>query len=82
LHVEEIHDFCSSQNIIRAIKSRKMRWAGHVAPMMKSAYRVLVRKRDKKPLVIYIDVNVRLILKDVSTKGDGNELDLFTSGYN
>jgi len=50
--------------------------------MMKSAYRVLVRKRDKKPLVIYIDVNVRLILKDVSTKGDGNELDLFTSGYN
>jgi hypothetical protein len=41
-----------------------------------------VRKRDNKPLVIYIGVNVRLILKDVLKKGDGNEMDLFASGYN
>ena len=62
MHNEEINDFFSSQNIIRAIKSRKMRWAGHVARMMKkSACRVLVRKRDNKPLVIHINVNVRLI---------------------
>jgi hypothetical protein len=60
-----------------------MRWAGHVARVMKkSAYRILVRKRDNKPLVIFINVNVRLILKDVLKKGDGNELDLFSSGYN
>jgi hypothetical protein len=30
---EELHILCSSQNIIRQIKSRRMRWAGHVACM-------------------------------------------------
>jgi hypothetical protein len=29
LHKEELRDFYSSQSIIRIIKSRKMRWAGH-----------------------------------------------------
>jgi hypothetical protein len=33
LHNEELHDLYSSPNIIRIIKSRKMRWAGHVARM-------------------------------------------------
>jgi hypothetical protein len=28
LHIEEIHNFCSSPSIIRMIKSRRMRWAG------------------------------------------------------
>jgi hypothetical protein len=46
-----------------------MRWAGHVARMMKKREcRVLVRKHDKKPLLIYVDVNVRLILKCVLKK--------------
>jgi hypothetical protein len=31
LHIEELNDLYSSPNIIRVIKSRKMRWAGHVA---------------------------------------------------
>jgi len=31
LHSEELHDMCSSPNIIRVIKSRRMRWVGHVA---------------------------------------------------
>jgi hypothetical protein len=31
LHNEELHNFYSSQNIIGMIKSRMMRWAGHVA---------------------------------------------------
>jgi hypothetical protein len=31
LHSEEIHNLYSSPNIIRQIKSRRMRWAGHVA---------------------------------------------------
>jgi hypothetical protein len=33
LHSEELHILYSSQNIIRQIKSRRMRWAGHVARM-------------------------------------------------
>jgi hypothetical protein len=31
LHNEELRDFYSSPSIIRTIKSRRMRWAGHVA---------------------------------------------------
>jgi hypothetical protein len=31
LHNEELHDLYSSPNIVRAIKLRRMRWAGHVA---------------------------------------------------
>jgi hypothetical protein len=40
LHNEEVHDFYSSPNIIRIIKSRRMRWVGHVAQMgeMRNAY--------------------------------------------
>jgi hypothetical protein len=33
LHTEELHNLYSSPNIIRMIKSRRMRWAGHVARM-------------------------------------------------
>jgi hypothetical protein len=33
LHNEELHNLYSSPNIIRQIRSRKMRWAGHVARM-------------------------------------------------
>ena len=33
LHNEELNDLYSSPNIVRAIKSRRMRWAGHVARM-------------------------------------------------
>jgi hypothetical protein len=35
LHKEELNDLYSSPNIIRVIKSRRMRWAGHVARMGK-----------------------------------------------
>jgi hypothetical protein len=33
LHNDEIHNLYSSPNIVRVIKSRRMRWAGHVARM-------------------------------------------------
>jgi hypothetical protein len=33
LHNEELHNLYSSPSIIRMIKSRRMRWAGHVAQM-------------------------------------------------
>jgi hypothetical protein len=49
LHNEELHDLYSSQSIIRIIKSRRMRWAGHVARMgeRRNAYRLLVGKKER-----------------------------------
>jgi hypothetical protein len=48
LHNEELHNLYSSPNIIRMIKSRMMRWAGHVARKEKKrkAYRILVGKPE------------------------------------
>jgi hypothetical protein len=53
LHNDELHDLYSSSNIVRVIKSRRMRWAGHVARMGegRGVYRVLVgRPEAKRPL--------------------------------
>ena len=48
LHNEELNVLYSSPNIVRVIKRRRMRWAGHVACMGEriSVYRVLVGKRE------------------------------------
>ena len=35
LHNEELNDLYSSRNIVRVIKSRRMRWAGHVVRMVR-----------------------------------------------
>ena len=53
LHNAELHALYSSPNTIRSLKSRRQRWAGHVARMEQSrnAYRVLVGKPEsKRPL--------------------------------
>jgi hypothetical protein len=53
LHNDEPHSLYSSPNIVRVIKSRKMRWAGHVARIGegRGVYRVSVgRPEGKKPL--------------------------------
>jgi hypothetical protein len=53
LHNEELRDLYSSPSIIRIIKTRRMRWAGHVARMgeKRNAYRLLVGKPEgKRPL--------------------------------
>jgi hypothetical protein len=53
LHNGELHNLCSSPDIIRQIKSRRMRWVGHVARMGegRKVYRVLVGKPEgKRPL--------------------------------
>jgi hypothetical protein len=53
VHNDVLHDMYSSPNIVRVIKSRRMRWAGHVARMGegRGAYRVLVgRPESKRPL--------------------------------
>jgi hypothetical protein len=50
LHNEELHNLYSSQSIIRIIKSRRMRWAGHVARMgeKRNVYKLLVGKPERK----------------------------------
>jgi hypothetical protein len=50
LHNEELNDLYSPPNIIWVIKSRRMRWAGHVAHMgeRRSVYRVLEGKPEGK----------------------------------
>jgi hypothetical protein len=53
LHNDELHSLYSSPNNVRVIKSRSMRWAGHVARMGegKNIYRILVgRPEGKRPL--------------------------------
>ena len=53
LHNEELNDLYSSPNIVRVIKSRRMRWAGHVARIgeERGVYSVLVEKPEgSRPL--------------------------------
>jgi len=53
LHSEELNDLYCLPNIVRVIKSCRMRWAGHVARMSerKGIYIVLVRKPEGKRLL-------------------------------
>jgi hypothetical protein len=71
LHNEELHDLYSSPSIIRIIKSRRIRWAGHVARMGEktNAYRLLVGKPEGKrplerPRCRWVD-NIRMDLGEV-----------------
>jgi hypothetical protein len=53
VHNEELHNFYASPNVIRLIKSRKMRWMGHVACLgqMRNSYNILVGTPEgKRPL--------------------------------
>jgi hypothetical protein len=53
LHIEELNDLYSLPNIVRVVKSRRMRWAGHLARMGedRDVHRVLVGKpKGKRPL--------------------------------
>jgi hypothetical protein len=53
LHIKELYALYSSPNIIRVIKSRRLRWAGHVACVGESrgAYRVLVENPEGRRLL-------------------------------
>jgi hypothetical protein len=53
LHNEELHGLYSSPSIVRVIKARRMRWAGHVARIeeVRGAYKILVgRFEGRRPL--------------------------------
>jgi hypothetical protein len=55
LHNEELRDLYSSPSIIRIIKSRRMRWAGHVTRMeeKRNTYRLVVGKPEGKSWLTY-----------------------------
>jgi hypothetical protein len=53
MHNEKLHNLYSSPSTIRMMKSRRMRWAGHVGRMgdNRNAYRIFVGKHEsKRPL--------------------------------
>jgi hypothetical protein len=75
LHNEELHNLYSSPNINRVIKSRRMRWAGHVARMGETriAYRILVEKPEGKrpperPTCMWVD-NIKIELREIGWDG-------------
>jgi len=71
LHNEELNDLYSSSNIVRVIKSRRMRWMGHKASMRGEAYTGFwcgnLRERDHlgEP-----DIDGRIILRWIFRKWD------------
>jgi hypothetical protein len=72
---EELHRLYSAPSIIRMIKSRRMRWAGHVARMeeKRNAYRMLMGKPEGERLLgrprrRWVD-NIRMDLGEIG--GDG-----------
>jgi hypothetical protein len=72
---EELHKLYSSPSIIRIIKSRRMRWAGHVARMgeNRNAYRILVGiPEGKRPLGRprrrWVD-NIKMDLREIGWDG-------------
>ena len=78
--VEELHSLHRSPNIVRAIKSRRLRWAGHVARMeeVRSAFKLLTGKPTGKrdlgrPWRRWGD-NIRMDLEEISINA-GNWVD-------
>jgi hypothetical protein len=63
LYNDELHNLYSSANISRTTKSRRIRWAGYVAYMGTSAYRILVGKQEGKRQLGRLKLRWRLILK-------------------
>ena len=71
MHNDELNDLYSSPNIVRVIKSRRMRWAGHVARMgeERGVHRVLLgktegRRPQERPRDRWVD-NIRMDLQEV-----------------
>jgi hypothetical protein len=75
LHNEEIHYLYCSPNIIKMIKSRRIRWTGHVARMgeRRNTYRILVGKPEGKrplgrPRRRWVD-NIKMVLREIEWYG-------------
>jgi hypothetical protein len=78
LHNEEDHNLCPSPDIIRQIKLRRMRWAGHMACMgeERKVYKVLVGKPEGKRLLRRLrhgwDDGIRVDLGEIGWGGVWN----------
>jgi hypothetical protein len=70
LHNDELHSLYFSPNIVRAIKSRRMRWTGHVACMGegRGVYRVLVGRPEWRHRRRWED-NIKLDLREIEIDG-------------
>jgi hypothetical protein len=75
LHNDEIHSLYSSLNIVRVIKSRRMRWAGHAARMVegRGVYKILVGRPEGKRLLgrprRRWEDNIKMDLKETGIDG-------------
>ena len=69
LHNEELNNLYSSPNIVRVIKSRRMRWAGHVVSTRGGKGCVLGKLEGKRPLG-RPSLDGRMILRWISRKWD------------
>jgi len=80
LHNEELRDLYSLPNILRVVKSRRMRWEGHVERMgeERDLHRFVVGKPEgKRPLGrprFRWEDNIKMDLREVGGGGDGMEL--------
>jgi hypothetical protein len=85
LHNEELHNLYSSPDIIRQVKTKRMRWVGHVARMgeERKVYKVLVGKPEgKRPLGRSRrrwEDGIRMDLREIGLGGRGG-LDSTVSG--
>jgi hypothetical protein len=75
LHNEELHNLYSLPNIIRMIKSKRMRWAGNIALIRetRNAYGILVGKPEEKrplgrPRRRWVD-NIKINLREIGWNG-------------
>jgi hypothetical protein len=75
MHNEELHNLYSSPNKMKMIKSRRMRWTGHVARIgeKRNAYRILVTNQEGKsplgrPRPRWVD-NIKMDLRDIEWDG-------------
>jgi hypothetical protein len=70
LHNEELHNLYSSPNIIRMIKSKRMRWAGRVARMEKTinAYKILLGKPEGRRPLGWVD-NIKMDFSEIGWDG-------------
>jgi hypothetical protein len=66
LHNEEFHNLYASSNIVRVIKSRRLRWAGDVVCMgeMRSAYEILIEKP-----ILRREENIRMDARETEWEG-------------